>query len=102
MRGRLAVAACVFAAACAAAGGAGGPSRSSRPVLAEGPITRADEAEAERLYASAQSSFDQRRFFEVLRTTSELMERFPGSTVSGAALLMTQLGVRHPVAAARD
>ena len=34
-------------------------------------------------------AFQARRFLELLRTTSELMERFPGSSVSGAALLLS-------------
>jgi len=91
MRGRLALAACVLAAACAMAGPGTGGARGPlpTPVLSDAPLTREEEAEAERLYASAQASYEARRFFEVLRTTSELMERYPGSSVSGAALLMS-------------
>jgi len=92
MRGRLALAACMLAVGCQAAGprdvgpvGSGPP----EPVLAPGTISRAEDAEARRLYLSAESSFESRRFMEVLRTTSDLMERYPSSSVSGAALLLS-------------
>lgn len=59
------------------------------PVVATGIISGPDEAEARRLYESAEASFAARRFFEVLRTTTDLIDRFPASTVSGAALLLS-------------
>jgi branched-chain amino acid transport system substrate-binding protein len=91
MRGRLALAVCVLAAACSMSGPGTGGARGSlpTPVLSTPAVTGEEAAEAERLYASAQASYEARRFFEVLRTTSELMERYPGSSVSGAALLMS-------------
>jgi ABC-type branched-subunit amino acid transport system substrate-binding protein len=93
MRGRLAlaVAVCALATACTMAGPGTGGARGSlpTPVLSSAPITTAEEAEAERLYASAQASFEANRYFEVLRTTTDLLERYPGSAVSGAALLMS-------------
>lgn len=58
-------------------------------VVQPGPITRAEQAEALRLFRVASSSFESRRYFEVLRTTSEILERFPASDVSGAAVLLT-------------
>jgi ABC-type branched-subunit amino acid transport system substrate-binding protein len=91
MRGRLAVAACLFGAACAGAGPGAPGSQPDLvgPVLAPGPITREDEAAADSLYRSAEDSYEARRFLELLRTTSDLMERYPRSAVSGAALLLS-------------
>lgn len=66
-----------------------GPGALPPAVVAAGPISREDRAEAERLYQSAQTSFEARRYLEVLRTTSELLERFPASEVSGEALLLS-------------
>lgn len=90
MRGRLAVSLCLVVAACRMAGpGAGSGGALPAPVLAPGGLSRAEEAEARELYQSAQASFAARRFFEVLRTTADLMDRFPSSSVSGAALLLS-------------
>lgn len=75
--------------ACQIAGGTGAARELPPPVLARGAITRADEAEAQRLMRSAQTSFEARRYLEALRTTSELMERYPSSSVSGDALLLS-------------
>jgi hypothetical protein len=58
-------------------------------VLSQGTLSQAEEAEAARLYGSAEGSFEARRFLEVLRTTSDLLERFPSASVSGAALLLS-------------
>lgn len=68
-----------------APGGAGGPD----PVVAPGPIAASDEQAAADLYARAQSSFEARRFLEVLRLTDELVRRFPAADVSGAAVLLS-------------
>ena len=91
MRGGAALAACLLVAACQMAGpgttpGGGIP---AEPVLEQGSLSAAEEAEARRLYDSAETSFEARRFLEVLRTTSDLMDRFPSSSVSGAALLLS-------------
>ena len=75
--------------ACQIAGGTGVGRELPPPVLAPGAITRADEAEAERLMRSAEVSFEARRYLEALRTTSELMQRYPASSVSGDALLLS-------------
>ncbi|MDH3423732.1 MAG: hypothetical protein OEN00_12125 [Gemmatimonadota bacterium] len=58
-------------------------------VLAPGTSTQAEDAEAAGLYRSAEGSFEARRFLEALRTTADLMERFPSSSVSGSALLLS-------------
>ncbi|MGD8872109.1 MAG: ABC transporter substrate-binding protein [Gemmatimonadota bacterium] len=94
MRGRLALISCfcLVAGACQMAGpGTAGPAAGGRaaPVVSPGPITRAEEAEADELYRSAETSFESRRFFEVLRTTQDLLDRFPSASVSGAALLLS-------------
>jgi ABC-type branched-subunit amino acid transport system substrate-binding protein len=74
---------------CRIAGGPGPGGELSPPVLASGAISRADQAEAERLMRSAEVSFEARRFLEALRTTADLMDRFPAATVSGEALLLS-------------
>jgi len=90
MRARLALLMLVLGGACQTAGPAAGPTTEPAvPVLAPGGLSREAEAEAERLYESAEASFSARRFPEVLRTTSDLMERYPSSRVSGAALLLS-------------
>lgn len=58
----------------------------SAVVVQPGPISDADQAEATRLWASIQQSFEARRFFEVARNATDLLERFPASDVSGEAL----------------
>lgn len=110
MRGRLASAFCLFLWACQVAGPGGsgaGASGAPAPVLSRGAISSAQEAEAARLYASAERSFESRRFLELLRTTSDLMERFPSASVSGAALLLSaraelELGARERADAAAE
>lgn len=90
MRARLALLMLVLGGACQTAGPAAGPTTEPVvPVLVPGNLSREAEAEAERLYESAEASFSARRFPEVLRTTSDLMERYPSSRVSGAALLLS-------------
>lgn len=66
-----------------------GPPSQARTVISPGPISRADQAEALGLFEAAEASFQARRFFEVLRSTTELIERFPASDVSGDALLLS-------------
>ena len=90
MRARLVLLMLVLGGACQTAGPAAGPTAEPVvPVLAPGSLSREAEAEAARLYESAEASFSARRFPEVLRTTSDLMERYPSSRVSGAALLLS-------------
>lgn len=85
----LALAGGVALSACRLSGpGEPEPGVPSPVVLRRGPISRADQTEARRLYRSAEASFAARRFPEVLRTVAELTERFPASDVSGDALLL--------------
>lgn len=58
-------------------------------IVRAGPITRADQAEAARLMAAAEASFEVRRFLEVLRATADLVDRLPESRVSGEALRLS-------------
>ncbi len=82
--------ACVLLSYAGACQGGGGSTSGLPPtVLAPGTISREDEAEARRLMQSAATSFDARRFLEALRTTSTVIDRFPASSVSGDALLMS-------------
>jgi hypothetical protein len=97
-RARLALGRFLFVAlllgGCRTVGGPGsGEPDSVLPpvVVAPGAVTPAAEADAEELWASAQASAEARRFFEVLRTTEEILARFPASSVSGRALRMTAL-----------
>jgi branched-chain amino acid transport system substrate-binding protein len=55
-------------------------------VVSPGSISGDEQRAAAELFAAAQVSFEGRRFFEVIRTTEDLVERFPASDVSGAAL----------------
>jgi len=76
--------------ACQGAGpGAAGTDGVTPVVVSRQPITRTEEEAAQALYQTAQASFQARRYFEVLRTTSDLLERYPSSSVSGDALLLT-------------
>ncbi|HET9948000.1 MAG TPA: ABC transporter substrate-binding protein [Longimicrobiales bacterium] len=76
------------AGACQVAGPGGGTLPPA--VVQPGARLSGDEQEeAAGLLASAERSFEARRFFEVLRTTSDLLDRFPGSDVSGEALLLS-------------
>ena len=61
----------------------------AEPIVAPGPISRAEQRTAADLYARAQRSFEGRRFLEVLRLTAELLRRVPASDVSGGALLLS-------------
>jgi len=58
-------------------------------IVASGAISDSEQREAAELWAAAQRSFDARRFFEVLRTAEELLQRFPASDVSGDALRLS-------------
>jgi hypothetical protein len=58
-------------------------------VIAPGSVSREDEAEARRLLASAEVSFEARRFPEALRTVATVIDSFPASSVSGDALLLS-------------
>ena len=81
---------CLALSACQMAGpGSTGPGGLPPVVVSQGDISRADQAEAARLFVSAQASFEARRFLEVLRTTAELLERYPSSRVSGEAVLLS-------------
>jgi ABC-type branched-subunit amino acid transport system substrate-binding protein len=60
-------------------------------IVEPGPITAAEQAEANRLWSAAQRSFEARRLFEVLRTVEDLLTRFPASDVSGEALRVSAL-----------
>lgn len=81
--------------ACATVGGPRadddptGPAGPPAVVVEPGPISTVDREEADRLWSAAQRSFEARRFFEVVRTTEDLIERFPSSDVSGEALRLT-------------
>ncbi|MDX1646040.1 MAG: ABC transporter substrate-binding protein [Longimicrobiales bacterium] len=55
-------------------------------VVQPGSISDAGEEEAARLLRSAEASFEARRFFEALRATDEILQRFPAARVSGEAL----------------
>ena len=75
--------------ACQITGGTGPGVELPPPVLAPGAVSRAEQAEAQRLLGSAEASFEARRFPEALRTAADLMERFPAADVSGEALLLS-------------
>jgi len=78
----------VLVAGCQTVGG-GAVGRDAGPpsvVLATGPVSEAAEREAERLLQSARVSFEARRFFEVLRTTDEIVTSYAATRVSGEAL----------------
>lgn len=79
--------------ACQTVGGGGAGSLGSDEaavVVAPGePISGDGQSEASRLWFSAQRSFQGRRYFEVIRTTTELLEEYPASEVSGEALRLS-------------
>jgi len=82
----------VLATGCQTVGGPGPrgvDSPGSTVVVQPGPISAQEQNEAARLWESARRSADARRFFEVLRTTDEILTRFPASDVSGEALRLT-------------
>ena len=55
-------------------------------IVSPGRISRGEQAEAARLLASAQTSFQARRLPEALRTITDILDRFPAADVSGEAL----------------
>lgn len=88
------VAVVLFTSACQTVSGIGtderpAPVELDPVVVAPGAITEADEAAAAALLADARRSFASRRMFEVVRRVDELLERYPASTVSGDALLLS-------------
>ena len=93
--------AAVLATACQTVGGGGSGSQISEPagpppiVVAPGEISNADREEANRLWLSAQGSFEARRFAEAIRTGLDLVERYPASEVSGEALRLTARAYRE-------
>jgi ABC-type branched-subunit amino acid transport system substrate-binding protein len=58
-------------------------------VVVSGPTTDAQQREAAELLERAEDSFEANRFLESLRLTNELLDRFPTSDASGAALLLS-------------
>ena len=86
--GRVVCLAGVLAAACQVAGPAS-PVGPRGPVVAPGPITDDEQRLARELYEQARTSLDARRYLEALRTTAELLDRYPASDVSGPALLLS-------------
>lgn len=90
----LLVAAALGLGACQTVGGPGrGPDGDrggpAPVVVSPGTITPQEEAAAQTLLASARGSAEARRFFEVVRTTDELLERYPASNASGEALWLS-------------
>jgi ABC-type branched-subunit amino acid transport system substrate-binding protein len=83
----------LLASGCSMIGsGVGPPASEAGPplvIVRPGPITRDQQAEAVQLWFAAQRSFQARRYLEVLRTTSDLLSRFPASDISGEALLLS-------------
>ena len=61
----------------------------AEPIVSPGRISRAEQREAADLFERAQSSFEGRRFLDVLRLTADLLRRLPASDVSGRALLLS-------------
>ncbi|MGY8778855.1 MAG: hypothetical protein ACKVIN_12115, partial [Longimicrobiales bacterium] len=57
--------------------------------MSPGPISAEEQRAAEELFAGVQLSFEAGRFSEVFRMAEDLVERFPASDVSGAALEMS-------------
>jgi ABC-type branched-subunit amino acid transport system substrate-binding protein len=58
-------------------------------IVASGTLSGGEREEANRLWLSAQRSFEARRFLEAIRTSLDLVDRFPASEVSGKALRLT-------------
>ena len=89
------VAVSLAASACQTVGGprAGvGPDEPVGPppvVVAPGSLSGEEREEASRLWFSAQRSFEARRFLEAIRTSLDLVDRFPASELSGEALRLT-------------
>lgn len=95
------VVAVVLGTACQTVGGVGSGSPISEPVgpppivVASGEISGTDREEANRLWFSAQRSFEARRFAEAIRAGLDLVERYPASEVSGEALRLTARAYRE-------
>jgi hypothetical protein len=85
-RAALLLACALGACQSGAAGPAGGV---PAVVIAPGAISRQDEEEARRQLLSAEASFAARRFPEALRTAAVVIDRYPASSVSGDALLLS-------------
>ena len=87
----------IIAAACQTVSGPGSGPQTEEPagpppvILEPGTLSTGEREEANRLWLSAQRSFEARRFFEVIRTGLDLIERFPAAEVSGEALRLTAL-----------
>ena len=81
--------------ACQTVGGPGAGARTEEPVgpppviVMPGTLSGGEREEANRLWFSAQRSFEARRFPEAIRTSLDLVERFPASEQSGEALRLT-------------
>ncbi|MCH7992453.1 MAG: ABC transporter substrate-binding protein [Gemmatimonadetes bacterium] len=58
-------------------------------IVRPGRISRAERSQAARLWYAAQRSFESRRYLETLRSTADLLNRFPASDVSGEALRLS-------------
>ncbi|MEM7416288.1 MAG: ABC transporter substrate-binding protein [Gemmatimonadota bacterium] len=92
---RLLMAQTAFVAACQTVGGPvgdGAPTEPTGPmpvVVQPGPISDADQAAATTMLEAAEASFRSRRFFEVIRTTDQLLEQYPASDASGRALWLS-------------
>jgi ABC-type branched-subunit amino acid transport system substrate-binding protein len=97
MRARVALLVGLVLGSCQLAGPASPDGGGELPpvVVRPGPISRAEEAEAARLLQAARGSFEARRLYEVVRTTSDIVDRFGASDVSGEALF---LGARAELA----
>ncbi len=80
-------------AGCQTVGGVRGPvdPAGDLPVVVvePGTVTGADQSEARTLLESAQRSFAARRYFEVLRTTDDILSNYAASEASGEALRLT-------------
>lgn len=78
--------------ACRTVGGPSAPGAGPPAVVVEpGPISEAEQERADSLLESARRSFEARRFFEVLRTTEDLLDSFPASRASGEALRLAAI-----------
>ncbi len=64
-------------------------------IVSPGAITPEDQDAAQALLTSAQESARARRFFEVIRTADELLERYPSSDASGEALWLSAQASRE-------
>jgi len=69
--------------------GADEPAGPPPVIVASGTLSGGEREEANRLWLSAQRSFEARRFLEAIRTSLDLVDRFPASEVSGEALRLT-------------